>query len=206
MRSCSGGKVAPIPPDVTRQILQMSRFSILPQGLASRCPSGWLAPPPILTHSLSWQGHIFRGLPNRRRIPGPRRQPQRLDAPMGYPGARVLRGHSRGRATAVDFPTTIDGSQRGRGLHVPMSAKECRRSSRPAASSSGRLTRSEPRKFEVIAYSRRRAQPDGARRDGRSGPPLATVRLPLSQPGEPEEFVHQPPERVPEEESASWWT
>ena len=64
--SCSGGQVAPIPPDVTKQILQMTAISTLPQGLVSGLPLGLAVPTALLDakrDELKWQYHKFDKAP-----------------------------------------------------------------------------------------------------------------------------------------------
>jgi len=59
---CSGGQVAAIPTDVTRQILQMTAVSALPQGLVSGFPLGMAGPAAHLDprrDSLKWQLHMY---------------------------------------------------------------------------------------------------------------------------------------------------
>ena len=60
--SCSGGQVAPIPTDVTKQILQMTAISTLPQGLASGFPLLLSVPAAQLDRNrsiLTWQAYEF---------------------------------------------------------------------------------------------------------------------------------------------------
>ncbi len=63
--ACSGGRVAAIPPDVTRQLLQMSGVSVLPQGLMSGLPIGMVGPAANLSPDLlKWQHYTFRNNPH----------------------------------------------------------------------------------------------------------------------------------------------
>jgi hypothetical protein len=58
--TCSGGRVAAIPPAVADQILQMTAISTLPQGLASGLPTGLAAAAANLDPTrLPWQYHKF---------------------------------------------------------------------------------------------------------------------------------------------------
>ena len=62
---CSGGRLAPIPPAVTRQFLQLSAFQGLPQGLVSGLPVGMAgASANVAPDRLEWQQHIFRENPH----------------------------------------------------------------------------------------------------------------------------------------------
>lgn len=60
--ACSGGRVAAIPPDVARMILQSAAVSALPQGFLSALPLGLAAPAALLDKArptLAWQAHEF---------------------------------------------------------------------------------------------------------------------------------------------------
>jgi hypothetical protein len=208
--SCTGGKVAAIPPDVTRQILEMSRVSILPQGLATGLPVGMVGPAAHLDEPrLSWEGHLFRDSRETTtyKIPpaGENRDgwtPQwgilKLEFSIGAVGPKPLQ---------VIFETAVEGSQESaenRFLIAPegMNPFDLTR----AHIDLGELNdRSEPRKFEVIAYSATRGP--NRMRPGEMGdlsPPQATVRMPSSQGGDPGKFVQvSAPERIPDAELGS---
>jgi hypothetical protein len=70
--SCSEGRVAPIPPEITRQILQMSVASLLPQGLFNGLALGNAGTAANLAPDrLQWQAHSFLDNPNARyQVPG----------------------------------------------------------------------------------------------------------------------------------------
>lgn len=57
--ACSGGRVAPIPADAARALLQMSAVSVLPVGPVAACPTGMAGAGAFLTQSLQWQAHTF---------------------------------------------------------------------------------------------------------------------------------------------------
>lgn len=59
--SCSGGRIAAIPPDVTRQVLQMTAISGLPQGLFTGLPVGMVGPGAALAPDrLTWEQHTYQ--------------------------------------------------------------------------------------------------------------------------------------------------
>jgi len=58
--ACSGGRVAPIPADAARALLQMSAVSMLPLGPVAGCPTGMAGAGAFLTQSLPWQAHTFQ--------------------------------------------------------------------------------------------------------------------------------------------------
>jgi hypothetical protein len=57
--ACSGARVAPIPPDAVRGLLQMAAVSALPVGPVAGCPAGMAGAEAVLTSKLEWQGHAF---------------------------------------------------------------------------------------------------------------------------------------------------
>lgn len=62
--ACSGGRVAPIPPDVARQVLQMTAVSTLPGGLFNGMSVGLAGPAANLSEDrLTWQSYTFRDHP-----------------------------------------------------------------------------------------------------------------------------------------------
>ncbi|MDB5313595.1 MAG: hypothetical protein JWO38_7797 [Gemmataceae bacterium] len=61
--ACSGGRLAPIPPETTKLVLQMAAVSALPQGLVAGFPLGMAGPAANLLDTerktLVWQSHRF---------------------------------------------------------------------------------------------------------------------------------------------------
>lgn len=57
--SCSGGSLAPIPPESVRDILQTFAVTSLPQGLVSALPIGMALPWADAVPKLKWQSHKF---------------------------------------------------------------------------------------------------------------------------------------------------
>ena len=57
--ACSGGRLAPIPPEAMRQLLQMNAVSLLPAGPVGGCPTGMAGAAASLFNSLQWQSHEF---------------------------------------------------------------------------------------------------------------------------------------------------
>ena len=52
--ACSGGRLAPIPPEKTRALLQMAAITSLPQGLMAGLPLGMIGPTADLIPALQW--------------------------------------------------------------------------------------------------------------------------------------------------------
>lgn len=61
--SCSGGRVAPIPPDAVKQLLQMAAVSALPLGPIAACPPGMAGAGAVMNSKLQWQAHAFAAGP-----------------------------------------------------------------------------------------------------------------------------------------------
>jgi hypothetical protein len=70
--SCSGGRVAPLPPDAARALLQMAAVSALPFGPVAGCPTGMAGTGAFLTSRLEWQAKSFRDGPGavKYAVPG----------------------------------------------------------------------------------------------------------------------------------------
>jgi hypothetical protein len=202
--SCTGGKIAAIPPDVTRQILEMSRISILPQGLATTLPVGMVGPAAHLDEPrLSWQGHLFRD--NREatyKIPAAGDNPDGWTPQWGILKLEFSIGAIGAKPLQVAFQTAVEGSQEvaeNRFLIAPegMNPFELTRS----LIDLGELNdRSEPRKFVIVAFSATRGP--NRMRPGEMGdllPPRAIVRMPSSQGGDPGKFIQvSEPVRIPD--------
>jgi hypothetical protein len=60
--SCTEGRLAPIPPDATRALLQMTAVSLLPQGPVTALPLGLAGPAANLVPALPWTGHSFQDI------------------------------------------------------------------------------------------------------------------------------------------------
>jgi hypothetical protein len=68
--SCSGGRVAAIPPDAIRQLLQMAAVSAVPLGPVAACPPGMAGAAAVLDAKLAWQAHSFKDGTAEYQIPG----------------------------------------------------------------------------------------------------------------------------------------
>jgi hypothetical protein len=63
--ACSGGRLAAIPPDSMRQLLQMNAVSLLPTGPIAGCPTGMAGAAAGLFGALQWQSHMFNQDPTQ---------------------------------------------------------------------------------------------------------------------------------------------
>lgn len=61
--ACSGGRVAAVPPDAARALLQMAAVSALPLGPIAACPPGMAGAGAYLNAKLEWQAHLFKDGP-----------------------------------------------------------------------------------------------------------------------------------------------
>jgi hypothetical protein len=204
--ACSGGKVAAIPPDVTRQLLEMSRVSILPQGLATGLPLGMVGPAANLDDQhLSWQSHIFRDNPGATyKVPAAGENPDGWTPQWGILKLEFSVGAVGPKKLDVYFQSAVEDSKElmeHKFILVTegMSPFEL---SRDLIDLGELNDRSEPRTFEIIAFSATRGPL--RTRPGEMGdlaPPLATVRMPSAQGGDPGKFVQvSAPERIPDAE------
>ncbi len=57
--ACSGGRVAAIPADAARALLQMTAVSMLPVGPVAACPPGMAGAGAYFNSQLTWQAHRF---------------------------------------------------------------------------------------------------------------------------------------------------
>lgn len=198
---CSGGRVAAVPPDVTRQIIEMSIISGLPQGLCSGLPVGMVGPAARLhPDRLEWQSHTFKDNPNASFTVPPVNNPDGWTPQWGMlelmfsaaPGPKTL---------SADFIVGVESTKKTERTHFevtfegvdPFELSE-------KTFSVGELTEtSEPKKFEVLLYSLTRGPNGVAGSD--LNPPSVSVELPQKSAGEPGPFVAvSAPVRVPEKD------
>ena len=203
--ACSGARVAAIPPDVTRQFLEMSRVSILPQGLCTGIPVGMAGPAANLAPDrLKWEQHVFRDNPNAQfKIP-PANNHDGWSPQWGILDLQFSVSAVGPKPLTAEFQTMIDGTQDVETNRFMILAN----GANPFELSTGRIElgelseKSELRKFEVVVFSTTR----GPLRTGFGEPgdlqaPSTNVRMPLTQGGLPGEFITiGPPERVSDAE------
>jgi hypothetical protein len=200
--SCSAGRVAAIPPEVTRQLLQMSGISALPQGLVTGLPVGMAGPAANLhPDRLQWEHHSFRDTPHASyKVPAANNHdgwsPQwgilELQFSVGTLGPKQP-------PLTADFATVIDGTQQG---EINRFVIACEGVNPFELSTSlidiGDISEnSEPRKYEVVVYSTTRGpNRNGPGEMGDLRPPSVNV-----QGGERGQVVAMgEPVRVPEAE------
>lgn len=58
--ACSGGRVAAIPADAARALMQMAAVSALPFGPVAGCPTGMAGAGAFFSSKLQWQAHTFQ--------------------------------------------------------------------------------------------------------------------------------------------------
>jgi hypothetical protein len=203
--ACSGAKLAMIPPDATRQFLQMSRVSILPQGLFNGLPVGMVGPAANLAEPhVRWEQHVFKdNLQAQFKIP-PANNPDGWTPQWGILELQFSLYKVEAKPLRADFQTVIDGTQEIETNKFMILAN----GANPFDLTTDKIDlgelseKSEPRKFDIIAYSATRGPMRiGAGEPGDLLPPTPTVQMPSAQGGEPGPFITiTPPVRVPESE------
>jgi hypothetical protein len=202
--SCSGGRLAPLPPAVTRQLLQMTAVSCLPQGLFNGLPLGMAGPSANLQpERLVWEHHSYQ-----EEIKPKYSIPAANDTDGWSPQWGILELQFKVTAIgpktlAADFTMQVEG----KGVPVPAKFSITFEGANafdvaPARINVGEITaNSDPRKYELVVYSSTRG-PDrtGYGEPGDLSPPRVDVRLP-SGVTDPGQFLTvTPPVRVPQEE------
>ncbi|MBA4065947.1 MAG: hypothetical protein C0501_19960 [Isosphaera sp.] len=208
--ACSGARLAPIPPAVTRDILQMTAVSALPGGLFSGLPLGLAGPaagladatPERRGYGLEWQGYAFKDNPKAEyAVPA-------ADNPTGWTpqwGVLELRfsvgGGDTQKTLGAEFLTTVEGS----GQAVPAAFQLSYEGVDPFNLSRelidvGELAEdAKPREFDVLVYSSTRGPGAAA---GDLDPPKVLVQMAAGGIGVPGPFVDVFPKGGPEEKPA----
>jgi hypothetical protein len=202
--ACSGGRVAAIPPDVTRQLLQMSRVSALPQGLVSGLSLGMVGPAANLDEPrLNWQQYVFRETRDALyKIPAAGENSDGWSPQWGILQLQFSIGAVGPKQLSAEFESAVEGTQQvERNKFVIVSEGVNAFDLTRDAIDLGELSdKSEPRKFDIIAYSSTR----GSRRTGIGemgdlAAPTAAVRS--RQPGDAGDFIQiSPPQRIPDDQ------
>lgn len=195
--SCSGGRFIAVPPEVSRQMLQMQALSaVLPQGLLTLIAIGQAGPAAHLDQHLAqpshWQAYRFREQPHATfRVPAANNSdgwsPQwgilELQFQVETVGTR--------EPLRANFLTVLEGTQQfgtaSFAIHFEgVNAFEVY----PGTISIGEISeQSAVRQFEVIAYSSSRGSGPGDSTTAPFLPPQVDLRLPRGLPGEPGPFV-----------------
>jgi hypothetical protein len=204
--ACSGGRLAAIPPEVTKQLLQMTAVGVLPQGLFTALPAGMVGPGANLSPDrLTWEQHTYREERNPKYS-----VPAAHDADGWSPQWGILELQFKVTAHGVKdpplsakFATQVEGGGPGGEnnfviVYEGVNAFEVG----PPRLDIGELTAdSSPRKYELVVFSTSRGPGrTGPGEPGDLAPPLVDVHA-VSGGGEPGPFVTvSPPERVPRPE------
>jgi hypothetical protein len=203
--ACSGARVAPIPPDVTRQLLQMTGIQALPQGLVSAMPMGMAVPAADLGEQLlpagAWQQRTFRDEPQATfKVPAAANTDHWSSEQWGILELQFSVGAIKQDVLIAKFELQAEG-----GKTVPAEFRIAYEGVEAFDLSTkeiglGDITeKAEPRKFEVLLYSSTRG-PNGSG-PGDLAAPLVSVELPGGATGDPGQFVTVgTPVRVPETE------
>ena len=194
--SCSGGRFAALPPELTRQMLQMQAAAILPQLGINLFPLAQVGPAArwgaYLQQPASWQAYRFREEPHATfRMPAANNSdgwsPQwgilELQFQVETYGAR--------EPLRANFITVLEGSNQFSTntftIHFegvnPFEVS-------PAVLSLGEISEQTPAKqYDLIVYSSTRGYTTGATTVTAFTPPSVDIRLPRGLPGTPGPFV-----------------
>ncbi len=202
--ACSGGRVAALPSDATRDLLQMTAISALPGGLFSGFPLGMAGPVAFLDERrLNWQGFEFRNNPNAEyRIPAAANAdgwtPQ-----WGILELRFTVGALGPKTLSSEFELNVDGTKEitSARFDINFEGVEPFNVSRTEIDVGELSETSEPASYELLVYSSTRGP--GLRSLGDLEVPAISVQLPGGSPGVPGPFVSvSTPERIPDAELA----
>jgi hypothetical protein len=201
---CSGGRLAPIPPAVTRQFLQLSAFQGLPQGLVSGLPMGMAgASANVAPDRLEWQQHIFRENPQATYTVPPANNVDGWSPQWGILELQFSIGTPKSDVLSAMFELQVEGSKQTKEFEFrigyegvepfDLSIKDI------VLGDITEKEKPEPRQYEVILFSSTRG-PNG-NGPGDLLPPVASVELPGGRSGDPGPFITLgTPVRVPEDE------
>jgi hypothetical protein len=200
---CSGGRVAAIPPQVARQILDMTGVSVLPGGLFSPFPVGMAGPAANLAeHRLEWQSHMFKDGPNvEYKVPAASGDPSLPQ--WGILDLRFSVGALGPKTLSANFDLQVEGAQQYQSatFNITFLGVEPFDVSRASIELGDLTETSNPATYELLAFSATRG-PHG-NGPGDLAPPAVSVEMPPGTVGESGPFVSVgPPVRVPEGELA----
>jgi len=188
--ACSGGRVAPIPSDVARQLLQMTALSSLPGGLFSGMPTGLVGPAANLAEGrLDWQSYTFRDHPKAQYSVPAAVNPDGWSPQWGILELRFSVGAIGPKTLSSEFNLQVDGTQQfgTANFAISFEGAEPFDISRPVIDI-GELQETSPAsQYDLLIYSATRG-PNG------NGPgdlqvPKTDVQLVGGTVGEPGPFV-----------------
>ncbi|MBA4186529.1 MAG: hypothetical protein C0467_00780 [Planctomycetaceae bacterium] len=198
--ACSGGRVAAIPPEVARQLLQMTALSTLPGGLFSGMPLGMAGPGANLAEDrLAWQSYTFRDNPKAEYKVPAGGNTDGWSPQWGILELRFSVGAVGPKTLSSEFNLQVDGTPQigTANFAISFEGAEPFDLSRSFVDV-GELQETSPaNQYEVIVYSATRG-PNG------NGPgdlqvPKTDIQLPGGAVGEPGPFVSvSPAVRLPE--------
>lgn len=201
--SCSGGRVAPVPPDVARQILEMTAVSAIPTGFYSGLPVG-LAGAAGHLDRLEWQSHTFKDDPKAEyRVPGAA-DPAGWTPQWGILDLRFSVGAVGHKSLAAEFALQVEGTKRtgGARFNIDFEGVDAFSLSETDINFPELGETSDPLKYTVIVYSSTRG-PNGTG-PGDLAPPSAVVQMPTGVLGDAGPFVSVgPPVRLPDADLAA---
>ncbi|WP_439621417.1 hypothetical protein [Gemmata sp.] len=200
--ACSGGRVAAIPQDVTRQLLQMTAVSALPGGLFSPLPAGLAGPAANLAEDrLPWQSYVFRDHPHAEYSVPAGSNPDGWSPQWGILELRFSVGAVAPKELKSLFNLQVDGTQQigSAEFAIAFEGVEPFDLTKTSIDAGELQETSEARTYDVVVYSATRGPRGSA--TGDLDAPRADVRLVGGAVGEAGPFVSVgPPVRLTEEE------
>jgi hypothetical protein len=198
--ACSGGKVASIPPEVTRNILQHTAVSMLPSGLFNGLPVGMVGPAAQLER-LEWEQHTFLDNPNATfKV---KAAPENADGWSPQWGILALTftvgDNDKSKTLQTQFATAVDGTQiQGTNdFAIVFEGAQPFELSQPVIDAGTLDDLSGDREYPVLMYSSTRGP---GSEFGDLAPPTPSYQVPGGG-GDPGKFVEVTKvERVPEAE------
>lgn len=201
--SCSGGRLAVLPPAVTRDIIQSAVLQGLPQGLASALPLAIVGPAAELDPArglLQWQQYNFRDSPNATFGVPPANNPDGWTPQWGILELMFSVGELGPKSIKADFDVQIDATRQFSTFEFQLAFEGVDPfgvSTREIKVGEIRET-TRPQQHEIVVYSSTRG-PGSALGD--LAEPVVSVDMPSGVTGEPGPFVTVgKPVRIPETE------
>lgn len=200
--ACSGGRVAAIPQDVARQVLQMTAVSTLPGGLFSPLPVGLVGPAANFTDDrLPWQSQVFRDNPHAEYKVPAGSNPDGWSPQWGILELRFSVGAVAPKELKSLFNLQVDGTQQigSAEFAIAFEGVEPFDITKTLIDAGDLQETSDARTYDVIVYSATRGPRGSA--TGDLDAPKTDVRLLGGSAGDVGPFVSvSPPVRLTEEE------
>lgn len=202
--ACSGGRIAPIPPPVTRQLLQMSAVGCLPQGLFNCLSLGMGGPAANLQpERLVWEQHLYKEEKNPSYTVPAANDTDGWSPQWGILELQFKVMAASPKAIGAEFAMHVEGSDAAVPAKFAISFEGVNPFEvSPARIDVGELTgNSDARNFELLVFSSTRGpERTGVGEPGDLLPPKVDVRMVGGGPDSGMFVTVSPPVRVPQQE------